>query len=79
MVNQNLIQSGIPDGIEYYSYAKSLINSTLLQARSVDRAIIFIDECDTVFSKRGSDEKSFITAIKSQFLLEMESKYNMSE
>ena len=79
MVNRKLIQSRIPDEIDYYNSAKNIINSTLLQARSVDRSIIFIDECNTVFSKRGSNEKPFITAIKSQFLLEMESKCNMSE
>ena len=55
IVNQNLIKSRIPDEIKYYNSAMSVINSTLLlQARSVglDRSIIFIDMCDTIFSEQ---------------------------
>ena len=36
--------------------------------------MIFIDECDALFGKRGDGERSFVTSIKSQFLVEMTSK-----
>ena len=35
------------------------------------KAMIFIDECDAMFGKRGDGERSFVTSIKSQFFVEM--------
>ena len=43
------------------------------------KAMIFIDECDAMFGKRGDGERSFVTSIKSQFFVEMTgTKWNVS-
>ena len=33
------------------------------------KAMIYIDECDAMFGKRDDGERSFVTSIKSCFLL----------
>ena len=42
------------------------------QARQLDSAMIFFDECDSIFGARDDGEQAHVLSMKSQFLQEIE-------